>query len=308
MNLDLAAATRVLKDVLPGQAVSRVDPFREGVTNCTYKITFAAHPPVVLRFYRDSRSFEAEVLALRGLHEAAPAPALLHVDATGSRGIPPFVVLEHIEGVTFREFRRSANASTISDVAYEIGRTLASLHAAVPATSGMPARQPAPGDLPMLMAEMQRSPVLLGRIGSEISEGANGLVAKRQYELEKLQACFTHGDFNNRNVLVRYEGGEWRLAAIVDWECAGSAPALYDIARFLQYESRSSPSREPGFSQGYVAGGGVLPADWWSLARTVNLFFQCQLLSDPDLPMDIVQEVKTLVQTTISESASAAGA
>ena len=79
---------------------------------------------------------------------------------------------------------------------------------------------------------------------------------------------------------------------------------MFDIASFLQYESRLSPSREPHFSQGYKRGGGRLPDGWWQLARIVGLTSQCESLTQAELPTEIVDEIVDLVQATAAQDSA----
>ena len=50
----------------------------------------------------------------------------------------------------------------------------------------------------------------------------------------------THGDFNHRNIVLRNPEGIWEIAAILDWELAGTGSFLWDAARFMCYEKPDS--------------------------------------------------------------------
>jgi hypothetical protein len=102
-------------------------------------------------------------------------------------------------------------------------------------------------------------------------------------------------------VLVRPERGRWQVAAVLDWEYGVSGSPLVDVGSFLRYETEASPSREPHFTRGYERGGGHLPADWRRIARLVDLASLCELLTEPDIPDDIVIEVRDLVRKTIRQ-------
>jgi aminoglycoside phosphotransferase (APT) family kinase protein len=301
VRIDSAVIARVA--ALTGSDVADVARFADGVTNDTYKITFhAPRAPVVLRLYRDASRLQVEVAALSMVRGKVPVPALLHVVPVGEDGLPPFIVLEYIEGVPFREFRRQAEAAAVGDVAYQVGRALAAIHTLPPGTSGpVESRDGLFAD-----HELGTSQLLRDRVGVELLQRVRSFVDPMGGELRALagRQCFTHGDFNNRNVLVRWSGGRWNVAAIVDWECGGLGTPLGDVARFLQYETRANPSREPSFSRGYLDGGGSLPRQWWRLSRAMNLRVQCRLLSEETIPREIVHEVIALMQTTLHENAS----
>lgn len=305
MNSDETLAARMVRAAFPGRSVAQIVSFAEGASNDTWKVTLDAPAGViVLRVYRSTASLHAEVAALSAVSRRVPVPALLHADP-GTDDMPAFVALEYIDGITFRQFRRAAgDQAAISAVARQIGRILAGIHACAVDPAGEQYKHPDPQELPAMIDRLCRSDMLHRRLGAQFLGRAQSLVAQERRELNELSehARFVHGDFNNRNVLVRCTKGEWRVAAVVDWECAGHGTPLYDVARFLQYESPASPSREPGFSCGYREAGGRLPDRWWWLARTINLVHQCQLLADPELPEEIVPEVVNLVRTTIAES------
>jgi aminoglycoside phosphotransferase (APT) family kinase protein len=273
--------------------IAGAERFADGVNHDTYKITFRGdHEPVVLRIYRRADKLPVEVSALRAVRGKVPAPAVLHVEPDGA---PPFVILEYVDGLTFREFRRRADRALVGEVSYRIGRTLAAIHA-IAADTFAPA-----GEL-----DIAETPLLGRRVDRELLRRVQSFVASRRGELREsmTRQCFTHGDFNNRNVLVRRRDAEWEVAAVVDWESAGLDTPLHDVARFLQYETRATPLREPSFSRGYLDGGGSLPEQWWSLSRAINLVDQCRLLSEENVPDEIVREVVGLMEVAVAENAA----
>jgi hypothetical protein len=139
------------------------------------------------------------------------------------------------------------------------------------------------------------SPLLVDRLGAELLRAAQQFIARGADQLAALRGArtFVHGDFNNRNVLIARDGS---VAAIVDWESARVGSPLLDVARFLQYETRERPVREPHFSEGYREGGGVLPDGWWETTRLINVVHQCELLGEAEVPEDVVAEVRELVK------------
>jgi fructokinase len=110
-----------------------------------------------------------------------------------------------------------------------------------------------------------------------------------------------HGDFGNRNILVREENGKWVVAAVVDWEFAFSGPPLLDVGNFLRYELRSQPLREPHFSKAFVEYGGVLPDNWRDLVRVVDLTGLVELLTHDELPADLEVELLELIKATVED-------
>jgi fructokinase len=110
-----------------------------------------------------------------------------------------------------------------------------------------------------------------------------------------------HSDFGSRNILVREVAGQWTVASVIDWEFAFSGSPLLDLGNFLRYELRQQPLVEPHFSRGFIAGGGILPAEWRRLARVIDLTALCELLTREELPADVESELLDLVRATIED-------
>jgi fructokinase len=234
------------------------------------------------------------------------------VSASGVCGVGPFIVMRYVEGITFRQLRRTRDAEAIAQAAHSIGETLAALGRHTFALRGTLGAGPAvtgdylkgPNAIPEFIDSCLASPTLCSRLDYSVRARVHELAWGRARELARLQdeRCLVHGDFNNRNIIVRREQeGRWQVAAVVDWEFAVSGSPMFDIASFLQYERRDSHSREPHFSLGYEHGGGTLPEQWWQLARVVGLKGQCETLTQIRLPADIATEVADLVRATVED-------
>jgi aminoglycoside phosphotransferase (APT) family kinase protein len=255
--------------------------FGEGYTNTTFRVTLSDGTPVVVRIYRDARSGQREIAALDLVRGVVPVPAVLH---RGAR----FAVLEYVDAITYRQFRHTAGAEAIARASRAIGRALAAL-------ARVRVDERDDDDLVARFDAALASPLLAQRLGAELLRAAQRFVARGADRLAALRGAraFVHGDFNNRNVLIAVDG---TVAAIVDWENARAGSPLLDVARFLQYETRERPVREPHFSEGYREGGGVLPDGWWEATRIINVVHQCELLGEAKVPEDVVAEVRELVR------------
>jgi fructokinase len=136
---------------------------------------------------------------------------------------------------------------------------------------------------------------LTNRVRELIDDWAKPL---RQLENERHRV---HGDFRKQNVLVRFDGVRWNVAAILDWECAFLGSPLIDVGLFLRYENSDNLIAEPAFSEGFRDGGGKLPDDWFTLSRVLDLESLCRSLASPNLPLDIEHELAGLVSRTMME-------
>jgi aminoglycoside phosphotransferase (APT) family kinase protein len=304
---------RLLDTIFKARRVTNIQLLSEGLCNFNYRVDFDGEvESVVLRFYgRDASACQKEVDLLRLLGETVPVPEVLHVDASRVGDVGPFVILRYVEGINFRQLRRTGNADAVAQAAYSIGETLAAVGRFKFAQRGKLDAGPAVVSdflnalhaIPEWIDTCLASPALCSRLDERLRERVHQLAWSRSGALADLQTecCLVHGDFNNRNVIVRCLQGRWRVAAVIDWEFAVAGSPLFDIATFLQYERRQSPSREPHFSLGYQHGGGQLPEDWWGLVRVVGLAKQCETLAQADLPAEIVNEVTELVRETSAE-------
>ena len=305
------AVARLLSNICGTRRIAHIQLLSEGLCNFNYRVDFdSGAESVVLRIYgRDSNACQKEIELLRLLRETVPVQEVLQVNTSGFDGVGPFIILRYVEGITFRQLRRTGDAEAIAQAAYSIGEALAAIGRHQFAQRGTLGAGPAingdflngPNAIPKLIDASLASPTLRSRLDERESARVHELAWSHAQALAHLQEerCLVHGDFNNRNVLVHCVQGRWRVAAVIDWEFALAGSPFFDIATFLQYERKQSPSREPHFSLGYQHSGGKLPADWWQLARVVGLAKQCELLAQENVPADIVAEVVGLVQETV---------
>ncbi len=89
------------------------------------------------------------------------------------------------------------------------------------------------------------------------------------------------------------------VTGILDWEHAFCGSPLWDAARFICFERRVRPCREPHFSRGFCENGGSLPNDWIVFSRALNALSSMESLSRPDLPERFVPELRDLIVATL---------
>ncbi len=225
--------------------------------------------------------------------------------------MPPFLVMQFVEGISFRDLKRSGDQNAIAQAAFAIGETLAAIGSIGFARAGwiapgptvaaplMEGSDPTPRFVDLCLA----SPNLQRRMSADLRDRVSALVWSREREFAELdpQSCLVHGDFGKRNLLVRCDGEEWSVAAVLDWEYAVSGPPLIDIGHFLRYEHAAHPCAEPHLSRGYLHAGGILPRNWRSLARLLDLIALCESLTHDDLPETVVTELLELIRATVEE-------
>ena len=307
------AIARLLGHLFGTRRIGHLDLLSEGLSNFNYRVDLdPGVESIVLRIYgRDPSRCQKEADFLQSLRNKLPVPEVLHVDAGGCCGVGPFIITRYIEGISFRQLRRMGDSGAIAQAAYAIGKTLPAFSPYRSTDPAMLGTSPAivghflngPLAIPELIDSCLTSPTLRRRLDGRVRERIQAVAWSRARDLAGLQkeTCLVHGDFSNRNVLVRRRRGRWVVAGVIDWELAVSGSPLYDIASFLQYERVRAPSREPHFSLGYRHGGGKLPEGWRQLARVVGLATQCEALTQTTLPAFVATEVAELVRETTAE-------
>jgi aminoglycoside phosphotransferase (APT) family kinase protein len=304
---------KVVKTVFPGHSVVDVVPLSDGFRNANFKVHLDSTPEfVVLRIYEHDASLcrkEVDLIDLIG--RSFPIPEVIHAEPAGIDDLPPFVLLRYIEGIAFRELKHRGDRDSISQAAYEIGRTLALLGRTTFPRSGwigpgssvtapvLEGINPGPRfvDLCLASANVEQ------RMDAELRDRTSALVWSYSTQLASLdgQTHLVHGDFGSRNLLVHQVDQNWTVAGVLDWEFATAGSSLTDVGHFLRYESSSLPVVEPHFSQGYLQAGGRLAPIWRRLSRVVDLIALCESLTHDALPDPVLLELLELVRATVED-------
>jgi aminoglycoside phosphotransferase (APT) family kinase protein len=304
---------KVVKTVFPGHSVVDALPLSDGFRNANFKIRLDATPEfVVLRIYEHDASLcRKEVDLIDLIAHSCPIPEIIHAEPEGIDDLPPFVLLRYIEGIAFRELKRREDADSISQAAYDIGRTLALMGRTTFPKSGwigpgpsvtaplLEGINPGPRFVDLCLASANIEP----RMDAALRERTSSLVWSYSTQLASLgdETHLVHGDFGSRNLLVHQVDQNWTVAGVLDWEFAIAGSPLTDVGHFLRYESSSSPVVEPYFSQGYLQAGGRLPPCWRRLSRVVDLIALCESLTHDALPGPVLAELLELVRATVDD-------
>jgi len=285
--------SEILKSALPNRALSAFELLEGGASNLNYRLRFdGGNDPAVLRIYtRDRESCAKELAVWRLASRFIPVPEILNANPEGLEHIGPYVIYRFVEGITFQELKRSGSLTDMAEAAFAVGAALARVHAVTPGEAACPG--PASGTAD----EYLNSPLLEQRMGGREADRLREYIFGWMPRIHALsgERALVHGDFNNRNTIVKRESGRWVVAAILDWELAFAGSPLWDAARFLCYEQPARPCREPYFSNGYCKGGGRLPEGWSDFSRVLSAVSAARSLSRPELPARFVPELSELV-------------
>ncbi len=302
---------RIIHTAFPRCRVLDVQPLADGLRNANFKLQLdSTAESIVLRIYEHHNSLcQKEVDLNRLVGRSVPVPELIHMQPLASEDLPPFALLRHVEGISFRELKRRGDTDALGRAAFCAGQTLASIGRITFPKPGWlgpgPGVTAAPLEsvncIPRFIDSCLASTNLQRRVETELRDRTQALVWSWAPHLAQLddEACLVHGDYGKRNLLMRSMVGKWFVAAVLDWEFAVSSSPLTDIGHFLRYESASRPLAEPHFSSGYLDGGGRLPQNWRQLARLVDLSALCESLTQDHLPDTVVTELIELVRATV---------
>ena len=284
----------VLRCALPSFTLSSFELLPGGSTNLNFLLRSEnASESLVLRICAgDSAACEKELVIWRAAAPILPVPEIVWADVRGGEDIGPYLIYRFAEGLTFQELKAKGNLLDLAGAAYAMGRVLARVQQVpLSSASGMPGRSPED------TGECLQSALLLERVGGRQRDRLHEFLAPWWQRIQELNAARTlvHGDFNNRNTILRRENDSWVVSGILDWEAAFAGSPLWDAARFLCYENRSRPHREPHFSRGFCDGGGSVPEDWHDLRRVINTLTAANGLSSPGLAPDFIPELRDLV-------------
>jgi aminoglycoside phosphotransferase (APT) family kinase protein len=312
-TLPASILDRIVHAAFAGCRALSSEPLGDGKRNANFKLLLdRLSDPVVLRIYEHDASLcQKEIDLMRLVSGTVPVPEVIYAEPHGDGDLPPFRLTRWVEGITFKELKRSGDAEAIAQAAQAAGETLAAIGRFQFPKPGWLAPGPTVGapllegadPIPRFIDLCLAAKSLRGRVPGELRDRTHDLVWSCAPRLAALdgEASLVHGDFNKRNLLVRRAGGRWSLAAVLDWEFAVSGSPLADLGSFLRYERTERPVAEPHFSAGYVRAGGRLPYDWRRLARLLNLVALCESLTHHELPEDVVGELVELLRATIED-------
>jgi fructokinase len=248
---------------------------------------------------------------MRLARHTVPVPEVIHASPLGLEELPPFALLQFVEGVSPLDLKRRGDLEAFAQAAFSAGETLAAIGRFRFSKAGWLGPGPAvtapllegADPLPRFVDLCLAAPNLERRVPAELRDRIHKLVWQWAPHLAAIDADprLVHGDFSRRNLVARQVAGRWAVVAVLDWEFAISSSPLADIENFLRYERASYPLAEPHFSTGFTQAGGALPEDWRRLGRMVGLTATCESLTRDELPEDIESELVELVRATVED-------
>ncbi len=224
LELTISQAEVVLEAWLAVPVVcSEILPLEGGLVNSVFQLKFDRQPhrAVVKVHGADGDPFVAEARALEYLHTqtGCPVPAVYLHDSS-ARLIPhAFLLVEHIEGVCLNSV--DLDAAQRTDIEAQLAALLGELHHHKGARWGRIDTDEGSGDWADLfvarLVDARAHPAVGERLAPDVLARVDeAIVAARPALRDSGNPTLVHGDVWEGNVIVRLEGGRWRLAALLD--------------------------------------------------------------------------------------------
>jgi aminoglycoside phosphotransferase (APT) family kinase protein len=299
------AIRRIATRAVPGRSLHSFERLPGALSNSIYLLHFHdSAPAVVLRVYhRDPAAYRKEVELLPIASKYVAVPELIEANPQDDE-IGPYIVYRYAEGVTFQQLKRSGNLQDMAEASFAIGQALACIQE-IP-FSALIVEEASPCSFDRF-TELENLPLLKHHLGSRLTDRLHGLLFDWMPQLQALdeEQKLVHGDFHSRNIVVKKRDNCWAVSAILDWELAFRGSPLWDAARFVCFEKKKRPCREPHFSLGYREGGGVLPPDWSLFYGAMNAMSAAQSLCRANLPEQFIPELCELIKDIVEAESGA---
>jgi aminoglycoside phosphotransferase (APT) family kinase protein len=311
LEIDAEAAEVLVAPVITGARVVEVAPVSGGLANTNLRIRLAGREaPLLLRLYQRAPAEAKKEWALHKLFAGrVPVPTILHAAESNPVTGGPYAVVEWIEGSHLGRVVPTLAVDARAELARDIGRVLASIHAMTFPTSGF------------LDAELRvAQPIdvggdgLLGflklclvdgaggeRLGPDLTAAALAFGARegRRLEAWARPARLTHSDFNGSNVLVRETASGWRVAAVLDWEFAFAGSPYFDFGNLLRPPVGDLDGFAEAIAAGYRETGAAIPPDWRDLARIADLTAWADFLNRTDATPGVIADARRMIERTV---------
>ncbi len=265
LELSVAEAERVLEAWLEAPVVcSEIRRLDGGLVNSVFSLQFdrPPHRAVIKVHGTGSDDLAAEARSLRYLRTetACPVPAVYSQDSSGQLIQHAFLLLEHIPGVCLKNLELDAGER--ADLDTQLAEILLELHSHKGTTWGDVGSAPSSATWADLfvdrLAEARRYPMIAERMSPQRLELVDAAIAVAPSVLsESGVPTLVHGDVWDGNLIVRSDGGRWRIAGLLDpgahyadVELELAYLEVFDSRRdalFARYTSRS-PLR-PGYER-----------------------------------------------------------
>ena len=310
-----------LTRALAGQRIVAVRQLAGGYRNDNVLLVTDAAEKYVLRRYRGGdveatgRTCGVEAALAARLRGIVPVPEVIAADPAGSAAGEPLLlsryaagsmvsaVLARPDGVAGSAGQPAGDAGRVAGdagrAAADLGRAAGAVLAAIgsvrfggpgfftgpdliPSAEGMPASLPdfVEDCLRAAGASGERA---VGGLSPAEQDGLRALAVRAGPAAARADGSrqLVHSDYNPKNLLAVDRGGQWSIAAVLDWEFAYSGSPLADIGNMLRPRPGIPAEFAAGFSTGYREAGGELPDGWREISEALDLYALADFLTRP---------------------------
>ena len=244
---------------------------------------------------------------------------LLTFLATASMSVPrvlarfqvrdrPIAILEFIDGIALED-RLLSGEGVPHSLYHEIGAQLAKVHKITFAETGFLGPQLKIGreyddfsrfirefierTLSMLLTRPDRLSLDLNQRVQDLVRDTWALVLETEPRRQ-----LVHCDFNPKNLLVPAQSSA-ALLAVIDWEFCLSGNGLADLGGFFRFEHDYPTVARETFVAGYRSVDPDLPANWFDVARLIDLGNMCSFLERREDYQETFRTARAVIQGTL---------
>jgi Ser/Thr protein kinase RdoA (MazF antagonist) len=220
----------------------------------------------------------------------------------------PVAILEFIDGITLEDRLLSGEASAPS-LYHKIGAQLAKVHAITFSETGFLGPQLTIGreyddfsefvrgfierTLSMLLTRPDRLDLELNHRLQALVRDTWALVSETEPRRQ-----LVHCDFNPKNLLVTAQSSG-ALLAIIDWEFCLSGNGLADLGNFFRFEYDYPGVAREMFVAGYRSVNPNLPANWFDVAKLLDIGNMCSFLERPEDYQKSFRTARAVIHSTL---------
>lgn len=214
---------RMVQTAFPRSRISQKQLLAAGLRNANFKLTLdSSSEPVVLRIYEHDPSLcRKEIDLMRLVRHTVPVPEVIHAEPRGLEELPPFALLQFIQGASLLDLKRRSDFEAFAQASSSAGETLAAIGrfpfsrtgwlgpgpaVAAPLLAGA---DPVPNFIDLCLA----APNLVRRVPAELRRRIHQSIWHSSHRFVELDAGprLVHGDFSRRNLLARQAAGRWSV-------------------------------------------------------------------------------------------------
>jgi len=309
IKIDLDTAQKLIEPHTH-EKITSLKLLPDGCANTNFKLTLADNSAAVLRIYlRDQSALGRELGILHLIENVLPVPEIYYADSTCSIYPFPYAMSQWIDGTLLRDLIFTNNEEAISSSVFDAGINLSILRAMKLPYGGffqedMQIRSFAPEEqYEPYIFKMLSDKSVAESLGNNLMQEIQQIISQCCHLLPEVnEANLTHGDYDPANILVHQVKGQWKVAAILDWEFAFSGSYLFDIGLMLRYSHKLPDYFETSFISGIEDSGPKLPSDWKISAKLADLLCLLQLLQQnpqterPHLHRDVIRLITHMIK------------